>query len=183
MSEKSALMVIDAQVGVLQGKRPCYEVPQVLEKIAEMLGQARQHGVPVIYVQDDDAGPEGSEPWQIHPAIAPQQGELVVRKKACDPFYGTRLHEELQERAVSQLIVCGAKTEYCVDSACRRATTLGYNVVLVADAHTTSDTPALEARLTIAHANWLFDGFDNLENYVEVKPSAEIVAAFMSSRA
>ena len=130
--------------------------------------------MPVVYVQDDDAGEEGSEPWQIYPAIAPAPGETVIRQRACDAFYGTNLHEHLQHLQVTHLVVAGAKTEYCVDSVCRRATTLGYNVTLVSDAHTTSDTPALPATSIIAHANWTFDGFDNLENYVQVLPAAEV---------
>ena len=173
----TALLIVDAQNGVLLGKRPCHQVEQVLERIAFLRGAARDAGVPVVYVQDDDAGEEGSEPWQIYPAIAPAPGETVIRKRACDAFYGTNLHEHLQHLQVTHLVVAGAKTEYCVDSVCRRATTLGYNVTLVSDAHTTSDTPALPAASIIAHANWTFDGFDNLENYVQVLPAAEVAFA------
>lgn len=174
MSEKRALLVIDAQNGVLMGKRPCHQFEQVLERIALLLSAARAAAVPVVYVQDDDVGAEGSEAWQIHRAIAPAPGEPVVRKRASDAFYGTNLHELLQSLGVQHLVIAGAKTEYCVDSAIRRATTLGYNVTLVADAHTTSDTEVLPGATIIAHANWTFDGFDNLENHVEVQPAAEI---------
>lgn len=121
----------------------------MLERIAFLAAAARAAGVPVVYVQADDAGEEGSEPWQIHPAIAPAPGETVIRKRACDAFYGTNLHEHLQALKIDHLVVAGAKTEYCVDSVCRRAT-------------------------TIAHANWTFDGFDNLENYVQVLPATEV---------
>lgn len=51
---------------------------------------------------------------------------------------------------------------------------LGYNVTLVDDAHTTTDTKVLTVELVIAHANRLFNGFDNLEHYVEVKLSHEV---------
>ena len=50
------------------------------------------------------------------------------------------------------------QTEMCVDSACRGAKALDYRVVLVADAHTTYDTPALSADLIIAHHNRLLSG-------------------------
>lgn len=47
------------------------------------------------------------------------------------------------------------QTEMCVDSACRGAAALGYRVVLVADGHTTYDTPVIAADLIIAHHNGL----------------------------
>lgn len=169
-----ALLIIDAQNGVLTGKRPCHDVPAVLERIGTLATKARAEGIPVLYVQDDDIGAEGSEAWQIAAAVAPKPGEVVVRKTACDAFYGTNLNEVLQERGIEHLVIAGAKTEYCIDSAVRRATTLGYNVTLVGDGHTTNDTEVLPAAAVIAHANRLFDGFDNLENWSEVVNSADV---------
>ncbi|HLO03346.1 MAG TPA: cysteine hydrolase family protein [Symbiobacteriaceae bacterium] len=171
---KKALLIIDAQNGVLTGSRPCHEVPAILERIAALTAKARAEGIPVLYVQDDDVGPEGSEAWQIAAAVAPQPGELIVRKTACDSFYGTNLDAILKEQTIEHLVIAGAKTEYCIDSAVRRATTLGYNVTLVGDAHTTSDTAVLPAAAVIAHANRLFDGFDNLANWSEVVNAADV---------
>jgi hypothetical protein len=51
----------------------------------------------------------------------------------------------------------------CVDSACRAARALDYEVVLVADGHSTYDTPVLSAGQIIAHHNRLLaDGFVQL---------------------
>ena len=50
------------------------------------------------------------------------------------------------------------QTEMCVDSACRGAAALDYRVVLVADGHTTFDTPVIGAHLIIAHHNRLLAG-------------------------
>ena len=44
-------------------------------------------------------------------------------------------------------------TEYCIDTTCRRAVSLGYDVTLVADAHTTHDNDLLPAEKIIAHHN------------------------------
>ena len=50
-----------------------------------------------------------------------------------------------------------------VDSACRGAVALGYRVVLVADGHTTWDTPVIDADRIIAHRNRLFSrGFPDV---------------------
>jgi nicotinamidase-related amidase len=56
-------------------------------------------------------------------------------------------------RCIDRLVITGMQTEMCVDSACRGAVALDYRVALVADAHTTYDTPMLRADLIIAHHN------------------------------
>jgi nicotinamidase-related amidase len=50
-------------------------------------------------------------------------------------------------------VLVGAQTEYCVDTTARRAVSLGYDVVLVADGHTTSDNGLLTRRQIIGHHN------------------------------
>ena len=84
--------------------------------------------MPIIYIQDDDVDKIGSPDWQIHPAIAPEEGDLVIRKPEMDAFYGTTLQQEMEACGIAHLIVVGCKSEVCVDATCRRATNLGYNV-------------------------------------------------------
>ncbi len=152
---------------------------RVLPNIQVLLGKARSSGIPVFFIQHD--GPKGhpieaeTAAWAIHPSILPQSGEPVIRKKASDSFFETRLAEELQSAEISHLIVAGAMTEYCVDTTCRRALTLGYNVTLAADAHLTRDTPDLTAAQIIAHHNLLLDGFDAGIHSIKVTPASEIL--------
>ena len=177
MSRNTALVVIDVQVGIIEGGR-AYCVGEVLERISSMLTQARAAGTAVIYVQHD--GPEGhavevdSPGWRIHPAIAPAPGELVVRKRASDSFFDTTLQNELEERGIRHLVITGAMTEYCVDTTCRRAVSLGYDVTLVGDAHTTYDNDLLPAARIISHHNALLDGFDAGEHGIAVKPAESV---------
>lgn len=176
--QNHALLVIDVQNGVVAGDRPVYGLEALLANIASLLARARRGGVPIVYVQDDDVGPLESEAWEVHPAIAPQAGDVRVRKPACDAFHETDLSARLQELGVEHLVVAGCKTEYCIDTTCRRAVTLGYGVTLVADAHTTSDAPGLAAAAIVAHHNRLLDGFGALvagrECEIRVLPAAEV---------
>jgi len=65
-------------------------------------------------------------------------------------------------------------TEYCVDTTCRRAISLGYDVTLVSDAHTTVDNKLLTAAQIIAHHNALLDGFDAGARAITVQPAGEV---------
>ncbi len=175
MSTDIALVIIDVQVGLIeevsQGK-------EVIANINTLLAKARNSGTPVIYVQHGE--PEGrglavgTAAWQIHPAIAPQENETIVHKLASDSFYKTSLQRELDERGIKHLVVVGCQTEYCVDTTVRRAISSGYNVTLVADAHTTCDTDVLTAAQIIAHHNATLNGFGNDQCAINVKPTGEI---------
>ena len=174
---KSALVIIDTQVGLVRLMSPEVQ-DRVLSNVAVLLSKARSSGVPVLFIQHD--GPKGhpveaeSAAWAIHPSILAISGEPVIRKKASDSFFETRLAEELQSRKISHLIVVGGMTEYCIDTTCRRAVTLDYDVTLVADAHLTRDTPVLTAAQIVAHHNLILDGFAAGVRSIKVIPAAKI---------
>lgn len=112
--------------------------------------------------------------WEIHSAISPRQGEPVVQKQACDSFHQTSLQQELEKREIEHLVVVGAQTDYCIGTSVRRATTCGYDVTLVSDAHTTEDNPILTAEQVITYHNGLLNGFRTNSYTITVKPTSEI---------
>ena len=178
MTVRTALLVIDAQTGVVDWTSADANCEQVLANIDQLLAQARRDGVPVIYVQDDDIDfPVGSPEWQINPAIAPRAGEPVVHKRACDSFYETELAEVLKARGITHLVVTGCRSQYCVDTTCRSAVARGYPVTLVSDAHTTMENGVLSARQIVAHTNRTLWGFGNAKAEITVLPTAEIKLA------
>ena len=79
--------------------------------------------------------------------------DLRIRKTTADSFLRTQLHATLQAHAITDLIICGMHTEFCVDTTTRRALALGYPVILVADAHTSEGNEYLTARQVIQHHN------------------------------
>ncbi len=76
---------------------------------------------------------------------------------------------ELAARGIAKLVVAGIQTECCVDTTCRRASSLGYQTTLVRDAHSTWDSRTLSAAQIITHHNEALDGW-----FVTPKPSSEI---------
>ena len=177
VGEDTALLVIDVQVGIIEGFH-AYRGREVLEQINTLLSKARASNVPIIYIQHDgEAGhplEAGTEAWQIHPEIKPHEEDLIIRKRASDSFFETTLQRELEARRVKHLIVTGCMTEYCVDTTARRAISMGYDVSLVSDAHTTIDNKLLTAAQIIAHHNALLDGFDAGPHAVTVKRADEV---------
>lgn len=172
----SALLVIDLQTGMFDGAHlpPIFAAEALLVQAAALIARARAASVPVVYVRHD-GGPEdpmlgASTPgWPIHPAIAPHPGEAVVDKRHPDAFHDTTLVPELTRLGARRLIVTGAQTEYCIDTTCRRAFSLGFETVLAADAHSTWDAGGLTAQQIIRHHNRVLGG-----SFVTLKAADEI---------
>ncbi|MGH2531512.1 MAG: cysteine hydrolase family protein [Thermomicrobiales bacterium] len=179
MSNGTALVVIDVQNAIIDGEDPAYRRDETLAVISGLIEQARAAKTPVIYVQHEEQqyAPlnRGADGWQIHPKVAPLPGERIVQKQACDSFYGTPLRSELDALGITHLVVAGMQTDYCVDTACRRALSLDYDVTLVADGHTTFDTEFLTAAQIIAHHNATLAGIPHPTREIGVKPASEIV--------
>jgi nicotinamidase-related amidase len=108
---------------------------------ATLIRKARQVGAPIFAVRHTE--PQGSpiEPdsplWQLLTDLEVDAAmDTVFDKTKPSCFFGTGLAERLVEADVSELVVVGMKTQYCIDTTCRIAAKLGFQPVLVADAHT-----------------------------------------------
>jgi nicotinamidase-related amidase len=139
---------------------PVYQGDELLTRISHLLAKARQTAIPIVYIQHGSERKGhplefGTAGWQIHPSIAPLEGDMIIQKQMPDAFYKTSLHEHLLAYDIKKLIIAGIQTEMCVDTTCRRACSLEYDVTLVKDAHSTWDTEFLAAPQIIAHHNAL----------------------------
>jgi nicotinamidase-related amidase len=134
----------------------------------------------VIYIQHDGDERDaewnwlGSEGWTLHREMLQPDGEPVIHKTACDAFWQTGLQEELAARGADRLVIAGLQTEYCIDTTCRAAVALGYDVILAGNAHTTEGTPHLSAAQIVAHHNALLNGFGAGNRLVAVRDAAAI---------
>jgi ureidoacrylate peracid hydrolase len=78
--------------------------------------------------------PKTSRDAQVIDELAPLGDEIVLTKTSSSVFISTNIHYVLGNLGKKQLIVVGALTDQCVDSAVRDACDLGYLVTLVTDA-------------------------------------------------
>jgi nicotinamidase-related amidase len=74
--------------------------------------------------------------------LAPQPGDLVVRKRQWGAFYGTDLELQLRRRDIRTLVLGGISTNFGVESTARDAFERGFDQVLVEDAMASASADA-----------------------------------------
>jgi nicotinamidase-related amidase len=150
----TALLVVDVQVGVVEG---AHQRDAVVANVGTLVERARRERVPVVWVQHSDEHlPRGSDEWRIVPELTPDDAEPVVEKSFGDSFEDTDLETVLSDLGVGRLVVAGAQTDACIRSTLHGAFVRGYDATLVGDAHTTEDQTQWGAPppdQVIAHTN------------------------------
>ena len=173
MPPKTALLIIDVQVGMFTSDKPIYDGEMLLERLAALIHKASLAHIPVIFVQNcgsaGDVLQPGAPGFPIHHRIAPKPDDLVVYKRHPDAFQDTTLQSELEKQGIRRLVVAGLNTAYCIDTTCRRANSLGYEVILVKDGHSTHDSDLLPAWQIIQHHNQVLSTF-----FVRLQAAADV---------
>ena len=127
---------------------------KVVEKAAAVQAAARNAGVMVCYcatvfrpgypeigrrnktfsqrkASGQAAGPDPID--VIHPAVKPQEGEVVVGKHRVNALYGTGLDVVLRANNIFDLVIFGYATSGVVLSTVRYASDLDFNLYVVED--------------------------------------------------
>ncbi|MCB6184632.1 cysteine hydrolase [Leeia sp. TBRC 13508] len=152
----SAVIVIDVQQALCAGAEETWQAADVIKRINVVTQSAREKGVPVIFVQHEEAEGEfvyQSAGWQLADGLISHTNEPIVRKTTPNSFHLTHLQSLLKEKGIDHLIICGMQTDFCVDTTVRQALAYGYPVSLVSDGHTTVDNGVLTADQIIRHHN------------------------------
>lgn len=153
------MLIVDMQVGLLNGL-PKHDLSGVVERISGLSANVRSRSGVVTFIRH--CGPAGDdfEPhspgWAFLPGLRREPSDLVVHKTLNDPFRGTDLQALLEKIAPGRVLVTGWATDLCVDATVRSAVSLGHSVCAVADCHTVSDRPHLNAPSVIRHHHWVW---------------------------
>jgi nicotinamidase-related amidase len=173
--DKTALLVIDVQNGVVDGS---YERDSVVKNVGRLVEKARQEDVPVVWVQHiNDHLVQGGESWQIVPELSPDSAEPHIDKRYGDSFEDTSLETVLSGLGVGHLVVVGAQTDACVRSTLHGALVRGYDATLVSDAHTTEDLTdwgAPPPAQVVAHTNLYWADTDAPGRTAAAVPTTEV---------
>ncbi|KVO32773.1 hydrolase [Burkholderia ubonensis] len=176
----TAVLVIDMQRGLVQRARPAYRLDDVVAGINRLTAAARAAGAPVCFVQhdgdaDDDIVP-GTPGWELHANLATADGDWRIRKCVGDSFHETPLAAQLDRHGIRSVLICGYATEFCVDSAARRAALLGYRTTVVSDLHTTNERAHLTAAQIVAHHHFIWKNNSLSGNAVTPRTLADVLA-------
>lgn len=145
---RTVLLVVDVQVGVMEG---AWDAPRVVAKVARAVERARAAGVPVVWVQHEgERLVRDSPPWRWVPELVPGEGEVLIHKRFHSAFERTALEQELARLGASHLVLAGAASNWCIRAAAYAALERGYDLTLVADAHTTGPTVRADGRVIAA---------------------------------
>ena len=193
---RPAILVIDVQnymVGPPPGSRHPYPsacgeaAVAAVAAIARLLDVARAAAVPVFYTRNRyrrdgaDIGVyarkrgmpdtegwclDGSEGAEIHAAVTPRAGEIVLGKTKPSAFHGTPLLELMIDRSVDTLLICGGSTSNCVRASAVDAASNNLRTIVVSE--------CVFDRFRISHLASLFD-LDR--QYADVVSLDEAIAA------
>ena len=174
----TALVIIDVQNALFQPTPTPYQAEEIIDKINGLTTTARTAGVPVIWVlhetPEQDIMRYQSTGWQLPLTLQVAATDRQLRKTTPDAFLHTPLQQWLQQDAVTELLICGYATEFCVDTTVRSAAAKGFDVTLIADAHTSHDKPHASAAQIIQHHNTTLANIRSFGVKIQSRPAAEI---------
>ena len=136
-----ALVVVDIQKDYFPGGHMELVGTEAASlRAGELIQAFRASGEPLFHVQHVVEGPDapffaaGTEGVEIHPNVAPAEGEPVIVKHFPNAFKDTPLLDDLRGLGVTDVVLCGMMTSMCVDASARAASDLGFTTLLAADA-------------------------------------------------
>jgi nicotinamidase-related amidase len=153
-----ALLVMDVQNGIVE--RFAEHSEPLLATLAEAVVEARDAGIHVVYVRIAfrEGAPEASPrnkafadlarlgtmgeedaATQIHAAVAPRSGDVVVTKRRVSAFAGSDLDVVLRSLGVESLVLTGISTSGVVLSTLRQAADLDFRLTVLRDACADAD--------------------------------------------
>jgi nicotinamidase-related amidase len=183
MARSKTLLIVDIQRDYFPGGAyPLVEPEAAAEAARQVLDGFRDAGTPVIHMKHVWDAPDaefmrpGTEGIEIHPAVAPAEGELVLEKASPNSFLETGLEEELRKRGADDLVVAGMMSSMCVDATVRAAADLGFSPTVVHDACAAPDLEfnGVEVPGAAVHAAFMAALADG---YAELASATDLLAA------
>lgn len=157
-ASKSTLLVMDVQRGIIERYGDGAEA--FLDRLARVIDRARAASIPVIYVTvrfregHPEVSPrnrsfsslagngsfvEGKPASEIHPRVAPHDGDIVVTKRRVGAFTGSDLEVVLRSLDIETIVLSGIATSGVVLSTVRAAADMDYRIIVLSDCTLDSD--------------------------------------------
>ncbi len=160
LDKNTALVLIDLQKMVV-GLPLAKPAEEIVANSAKLVAAFRKAGLPIVVVNVKPSGAwattrkdapsrggEFKDEWlEIVPEIKTEAGDIFITKHTWGAFFETGLHEALQERKVTGIVLAGISTSIGVEGTARQAAEKGYQVAFAEDAMTDMVAEAHERSL------------------------------------
>jgi nicotinamidase-related amidase len=142
-----ALIVIDVQESFR--RRDTWRAmshPDIAGSVNRLVDAFRGAGEMVVWILHSEPG-TGTvfDPALGHvrplAELEPRDSEPVIVKTSVNAFTSTDLEQRLVSAGVTEVVICGIRTEQCCETTARLASDLGFTVLFVTDATSTSPIP------------------------------------------
>ncbi|MFW2334236.1 isochorismatase family protein [Ilumatobacter sp.] len=188
-AERSALVVIDMVPFFVDEHTYALGVVDTVNRLASGLRIAGGRVVWVVPAADIEVNEEflGSDVAaayrasggvgrcrdRLWPALGVDDGDLFAEKSAPSAFFPGRsdLDERLRALGIDTVLIAGTVANVCCESSARDASTLGYRVVMVADANAANSDDELNATLHTVY-----------RSFGDVRSTDEVLDAIASDR-
>ena len=163
---RTVLIIVDMENDFVK-EGAAFEVPagrDMLPRLKRLISFCRERGIDVIYtthvhrpdgsdmgryadiypaIADGSGLKDGTEGIEIYPEIAPEPGEIVLKKHRYSAFFGTDLDIILRGLDTDIVIITGVTTENCCHATARDAMFHDYKVAFLSDCTATLAYPDL----------------------------------------
>lgn len=170
LDQKTALVLIDLQKGIMKMEK-AHPIEKIVENVILLIDQFRKAELPIAIVNVNPTGSASAKARvegvsvgrnngdqsksssflegfdKIIPELKTTKDDIFITKKTWSAFYNTKLHEELQKRGITGIVLGGVATSVGVEGTARAASELGYNISFAKDAMTDTFLEAHERSL------------------------------------
>lgn len=161
---RPALLVVDVTRAFTDPSSPLgADVEPTVDAVCGLLETARAAQIPVVFTAPVYDGPcvwstkipaqrdlvPGSDLVKLHPRLRRLPGEKLVEKHSPSAFFETDIADHLRERGVDTVVVTGLTTSGCVRASVVDGCSLGFRMIVPAE--------AVADRAELPHVASLFD--------------------------
>ncbi|MCC8410504.1 cysteine hydrolase [Mucilaginibacter sp. UR6-1] len=147
IDKHTALVLIDLQNAIVRLPLQ-HPVNEVIKNAATLLHAFHKAALPAVIVNVNPSGRWTStrkdakqatvvftdEQLAITPELSTHADDIFITKRTWNAFFETGLHEALQQRSITNIVLAGIATSVGVEGTARAAAELGYNVSFASDA-------------------------------------------------
>ncbi|WP_433445000.1 cysteine hydrolase family protein [Nonomuraea sp. CA-141351] len=166
----AALLVMDYQQGILASLPGLANPEALLSRVAGAIADMRAHGAAIAYVRvgfteaDWAAIPPANKTFSFlgrqhlmhheepdsafHDQLAPEPGDITVRKTRFGALSTTDLDRQLRDRGITTLVIAGITTSGVVLSAVADAADRDYQLYVLSDGVTDPDPQVHQTLMT-----------------------------------